>query len=53
MLKLIRRHMVRGQITFLHVMGENKAAQRLYERMGFRVYREVPVRILLRRGLTV
>lgn len=50
MLKLIRRHMVRGQITFLHVMGENKAAQRLYERMGFRVYREVPVRILLRRA---
>lgn len=50
MLKLIRRHMLRGQITFLHVMGENKEAQRLYERMGFRVYSEVPVRILLRRA---
>ena len=46
MLKLIRRQMQRGKIPFLHVMSDNIHARRLYERMGFRVYKESVVRVI-------
>ena len=46
--KLLRRQLRRGETPFLHVMRENVAARRLYERMGFRVYREAVVRVVAR-----
>jgi GNAT superfamily N-acetyltransferase len=46
MLKLIRRQMQRGETPFLHVMRDNHHAHRLYERMGFRLYRESIVRVV-------
>jgi predicted GNAT family acetyltransferase len=48
MLKLIRREMLRNETPFLHVMSENVGAWQLYERMGFRKYREVVVRVVSR-----
>lgn len=48
MLKLIRREMLRNETPFLHVMHDNTGARRLYERMGFRNYRETVVRIISR-----
>jgi ribosomal protein S18 acetylase RimI-like enzyme len=48
MQKLIRRQMQRGETPFLHVMSANAGARALYERMGFRVYREVVVRVIAR-----
>jgi len=44
--KLIRRQMQRGETPFLHVMTANKTARSLYERMGFRNYRETVVRVI-------
>jgi len=46
MVKLIRRQMQREELPFLHVMSDNKNAHRLYERMGFRDYRESLVRVV-------
>lgn len=46
MIKLIRRQMERRETPFLHVMRDNDAARRLYERMGFRVHRERVVRVV-------
>jgi GNAT superfamily N-acetyltransferase len=46
--KLVRRQMQRGEVPFLHVMRANENARRLYERMGFRVYRESVVRVVSR-----
>jgi ribosomal protein S18 acetylase RimI-like enzyme len=46
MLNLIRRQMQRGESPFLHVMRDNAGAHRLYERMGFRSYRESVVRVV-------
>jgi predicted GNAT family acetyltransferase len=43
---LIRRQMQRGETPFLHVMTSNSNASRLYERMGFRAYRESVVRVV-------
>jgi GNAT superfamily N-acetyltransferase len=43
---LIRRQMQRGEVPFLHVMRDNENAHRLYERMGFRDYRESVVRVV-------
>ncbi len=48
MLKLIRREMLRNETPFLHVMRDNGGAWQLYERMGFRKYREVVVRVVAR-----
>lgn len=45
-LKLIHRELLRGETPFLHVMGNNKHACKLYERMGFRTYRESVVRVV-------
>lgn len=46
MFKLIRRQMQRGETPFLHVMRSNGGAHGLYERMGFRDYRESVVRVV-------
>lgn len=46
MAKLIARQVTRGETPFLHVMRENAAAHALYERMGFRDYRETVVRVV-------
>lgn len=46
--KLIRRQMQQGQRPFLHVMTANTVARALYERMGFRNYRETVVRVISR-----
>jgi ribosomal protein S18 acetylase RimI-like enzyme len=48
MLKLVRRQMQRCETPFLHVMRENTGALRLYERLGFRSYRETVVRVISR-----
>ena len=45
---VIRRQLARGETPFLHVMSANAVARQLYERLGFRVDREVPVRIVCR-----
>ena len=49
MLKLIRREMLRNETPFLHVMRDNISARQLYERMGFRNYKETVVRVISRR----
>jgi predicted GNAT family acetyltransferase len=46
MRKLVRRQLARGETPFLHVMRENAVARRLYERLGFAVYRESVVRVV-------
>ena len=46
MVKLIRRQMQRNETPFLHVMRDNGNAHRLYERMGFRIYRESVIRVI-------
>ena len=48
MLKLIRREMLRNETPFLHVMHDNTSARQLYERMGFRNYKETVVRVISR-----
>jgi ribosomal protein S18 acetylase RimI-like enzyme len=48
MRKLVRRQVLRGQTPFLHVMRDNETARALYERIGFRTYRESAVRVLTR-----
>jgi ribosomal protein S18 acetylase RimI-like enzyme len=45
---LIRREMRRNETPFLHVMRDNVNAQRMYQRMGFRRWQEVPVRVVAR-----
>jgi GNAT superfamily N-acetyltransferase len=45
--KLIRRHMQRGERSFLHVMRGNPAHQ-LYLNLGFRDYLESMVRVVVR-----
>ena len=44
--KVIARQLQRRQTPFLHVMSANTRARQLYERMGFRNYRETVVRVL-------
>jgi ribosomal protein S18 acetylase RimI-like enzyme len=46
--KLVRIQAARGQTPFLHVMSHNHRARSMYERMGFGVYREFPVRVVAR-----
>jgi len=48
MLKVMARQLHRRQIPFLHVMSANDGARELYERLGFRDYRETVVRVLTR-----
>ena len=49
MTKLLHRQLRRGQLPFLHVVRENQTARAIYQRMGFREYRESAVRIVARR----
>ncbi|MDX2299091.1 MAG: GNAT family N-acetyltransferase, partial [Xanthomonadaceae bacterium] len=44
---VIRRQLQRGQTPFLHVASSNARARGLYERMGFRVEREVALRVVV------
>jgi ribosomal protein S18 acetylase RimI-like enzyme len=44
--KLVRRQLQRGETPFLHVMSANLGARALYEKMGFRNYRETVVRVI-------
>ena len=48
--KIVRLQMRRGQLPFLHVISSNENAHALYERMGFRDYRETVVRVVERLG---
>ncbi len=48
MLKLIRRQCARAEAPFLHVMGKNAAAHRLYERLGFVDDQECVARVVSR-----
>ncbi|APV49466.1 hypothetical protein BWI17_07095 [Betaproteobacteria bacterium GR16-43] len=45
---MIRTQMERGEVPFLHVASANTRARALYERMGFRLDREVPMRVVSR-----
>lgn len=45
---LIRRQLGRGLLPFLHVMQSNTRARQIYERMGFRGYRELPLQVVCR-----
>jgi ribosomal protein S18 acetylase RimI-like enzyme len=45
-IKLVRRQLQRGETPFLHVMSANVGARALYERLGFRNYRETVVRVI-------
>ncbi len=47
-LKLVRRQIQRGKTPFLHVMSHNTTARALYEKLGFRNYRETLVRVVTR-----
>lgn len=48
MLELVRRQLQRGETPFLHVMRNNPAAHRLYQRMGFVDHSESVVRVIAR-----
>jgi ribosomal protein S18 acetylase RimI-like enzyme len=43
---VVRRELDRGETPFLHVVATNARAIALYERIGFTIAREVPVRIV-------
>jgi ribosomal protein S18 acetylase RimI-like enzyme len=45
---VVRRELDRGETPFLHVVSTNARAIALYERIGFTIAREVPVRIVSR-----
>ena len=47
-LAMVRRQLDRGETPFLHVMPDNARARTLYERIGFEVVREVPLRVVAR-----
>lgn len=44
--KLLHRQARRGETPFLHVMSANEGARAMYERIGFRNYRETVVRVI-------
>jgi len=46
--RIVRLQMQRGQLPFLHVISSNENAHALYERMGFRDYKETVVRVVER-----
>jgi len=49
-LKIVRLQMQRGQLPFLHVISTNTTAHALYEKLGFRDYRETVVRVVEKTG---
>ena len=48
MAKLVRRAMLRGEISVLHVMSANELARSFYRRLGFEEYLETVVRVITR-----
>jgi ribosomal protein S18 acetylase RimI-like enzyme len=48
-LKIVRMQMQRKQLPFLHVVSSNTTAHALYEKLGFREYRETVVRVVEKR----
>lgn len=50
MYKLVRRHLLRDEQSFLHVMAANQAACQLYQRMGFADHHHTAVRVVARGG---
>ncbi|MBA5604972.1 GNAT family N-acetyltransferase [Duganella sp. FT3S] len=49
-LKLVRNHLLRDELSYLHVMAANETAHQLYLRMGFADYRHTVVRVVARTG---
>jgi ribosomal protein S18 acetylase RimI-like enzyme len=49
-LQVLRLQMQRGQLPFLHVISSNATAHALYEKMGFRDYKETVVRVVEKTG---
>jgi ribosomal protein S18 acetylase RimI-like enzyme len=47
-LKLVYRQLRRARTPFLHVVSHNEGARTLYEKLGFRIYRETVLRVLTR-----
>ncbi len=45
---VIRSQLARGLTPFLHVASSNTRARTLYQRMGFEVEREIPMRVVSR-----
>ena len=45
-LKIVGRMLDRGERPFLHVMQSNAVARALYEKLGFRVFRESVLRVI-------
>ena len=45
-LKVVRLQMQRGQLPFLHVISTNTSAHALYEKLGFRDFKETTVRVV-------
>ena len=48
MSKLLHLELERGEIPFLHVVTSNTIARALYERIGFEVQAELPIRVVRR-----
>lgn len=44
--ELAQLQRARGQIPFLHVLADNLSALGLYQSLGFRIVRELPVRVI-------
>ena len=43
---LIAEHQKNHELSFLHVMRDNEHAHHIYERMGFQLFKEIPVRVV-------
>lgn len=50
MRKMMHRGLKRGEIPWLHVYSHNEVGVHLYEKLGFRIRRESPVRVIEFKG---